>query len=101
MPWPKTSRHARGYGSAWTKLRTQIWSRDSGICQPCLRMAPPRTTIGTDVHHIRAKADHGSDDPSNLEVVCRTCHERLTAEAQGHTVKRRYRVALDGTMVEC
>ena len=101
MPWPRTSRHQRGYSNDWDRLRKRIMARDCGLCQPCLRMEPSRTTLGTEVHHKRAKADHGTDDPSNLEVVCATCHERLTAEAQGRTVKRRHRVALDGTLIEC
>lgn len=101
MPWPSTSRHQRGYGSAWVRTRERIMARDCGLCQPCLRMDPPRTTLGTQVHHKRSKADHGTDDPVNLEVVCSACHERITAEQQGRTVTKPYRVLLDGTIVEC
>ena len=101
MAWPTTSRHQRGYGAAWIKTRKRIVARDAGLCQPCLRMDPPRTTLGTDVHHIKAKADGGTDDPGNLELVCNPCHERLSAEQQGRTLPKPCRVLLDGTIVEC
>ena len=71
------SRHERGYGTAWEKLRKQILSRDKGLCQVCLevgRYSPART-----VDHIKPKALGGTDDPINLRAICDACHKRKTA----------------------
>lgn len=67
----------RGYGSAWRRLRTQILQRDSYLCQSC--KAQGRYVTATDVDHILAKAHGGTDDPSNLQSLCRSCHQTKTA----------------------
>lgn len=94
MAWDKTSRHARGYGSVWVKLRETIIARDMGLCQPCKRkgkLTPYRKGEGFAVDHITPKANGGTDDPANLELTCEPCHttktEREAAEAQGRKVK--------------
>jgi 5-methylcytosine-specific restriction protein A len=90
--WHKTSRHARGYGSRWVKLRAIIMQRDQYLCQPCLRTGRP--TPATAVDHITAKAAGGTDDPSNLECVCDRCHKAKTqAEATG---RKRLTFGADG-----
>jgi hypothetical protein len=33
MAWGTKSRHERGYGAAWAKLRPQIMERDCSLCQ--------------------------------------------------------------------
>lgn len=83
------SRHERGYGSAWDKLRARILQRDAGICQPCL--AQGRVHDATHVDHKVSKGEwrriHGSlagvDDESNLQAINVDCHKAKTArEAQ-------------------
>jgi 5-methylcytosine-specific restriction protein A len=69
----KRTRHERGYGSAWVRLRKQILDRDYHLCQHC--KAKGRVTPAFEVHHIKRKADGGSDDPSNLVSICHACHE--------------------------
>ena len=71
------TRHQRGYGYAWEKLRTVILKRDAGLCQPCLALG--RLTPGNIVDHIKAKAEAGTDDPDNLQVICKPCHTMKTA----------------------
>ena len=63
MPWPRTSRHQRGYGAAWVKTREQVLLRDSYLCQPCRRKG--RLTVGNEVHHILPRSRGGSDDMEN------------------------------------
>ena len=92
MAWSKESRHARGYGWQWVKLRDRIMRRDMHLCQSC--NAKGRATPATEVHHIKAKADGGTDDPSNLTAICRECHEAATREQTGRREIRR--VGLDG-----
>jgi 5-methylcytosine-specific restriction protein A len=87
----KGSRHERGYGAAWVKLRESILRRDNYLCQACLTTGRP--TEATHVDHITPKAKGGSDDEGNLQSLCKPCHEAKTtaeaAEAQGRTVKDR------------
>ena len=101
MAWSTESRHTRGYGSTWTKLRETIIKRDFGLCQACKRegrLNPYRKGQGFAVDHIIAKAAGGTDEPGNLELKCGPCHlaktEREAADAQGRTV--RPTIGLDG-----
>lgn len=94
MAWPKTSRHARGYGTEWDKLRLVVLERDGWACQcpECLRRPPGWTA--TEVDHIRSKADGGDDSLENLRAVNSACHRRLTTLGKGH--KPRIEVGVDG-----
>ena len=78
------SRHERGYGSRWTKLRMRILKRDMYLCQPCMRedRVTPLAVNPYDhaVDHILAKSFGGSEDPSNLEATCKTCHDAKSVE---------------------
>ncbi|EET9690677.1 HNH endonuclease [Escherichia coli] len=71
------SRHQRGYGNAWEKLRAIIWQRDKGLCQNHLRLGVALPASCVD--HIKPKAHGGTDDPANLECLCRRCHAEKTA----------------------
>ncbi|MBA1446770.1 MAG: HNH endonuclease [Chromatiales bacterium] len=71
------SRHQRGYGTVWDKLRKRILLRDDYLCQVCQRAR--RLSPATAVDHIRAKALGGSDDPLNLQSICGLCHSAKTA----------------------
>lgn len=71
------SRHDRGYGSAWVKLRQLVMERDRGLCQCCLRQG--RISPAQQVDHIKPKAEGGSDSPDNLEAICCECHKVKTA----------------------
>jgi len=83
------SRHERGYGWAWTKLRKRILERDGGLCQPCLR--EDRITLATAVDHIVSKSEGGTDDESNLQAICNDCHDAKTAleSARGRSKQHR------------
>lgn len=78
------SRHARGYGSAWDKLRLEILARDCGLCQVCL--AGGVVCEGTNVDHVVSKGEwmrrrgtlDGVDHPSNLRCICTPCHAKKT-----------------------
>ncbi|MDE9553419.1 HNH endonuclease [Xenorhabdus bovienii] len=71
------SRHARGYGSQWDKLKISVKQRDNHLCQHCLRQG--RAITGTTVDHIQPKAHGGTDALSNLQLLCETCHQQKTA----------------------
>lgn len=71
------SRHDRGYGAEWIRLRNRIMQRDCGLCQPCLR--EQRITKAVAVDHIVPKSERGSDDDDNLQAICKDCHATKTA----------------------
>ena len=87
MAWEHSkSRHARGYGSAWERIRASVLRRDSHLCQPCL--AKGRPTPATQVDHITPKAKGGTDDRDNLQAICDECHDAKTAADSGRRAKR-------------
>lgn len=71
------SRHERGYGTKWDRLRTVVLSRDKHLCQQCLREG--RAIEAKTVDHITPKAHGGTDAESNLQSLCWPCHYRKTA----------------------
>lgn len=73
------SRHQRGYGTAWDKLREIVLRRDCGICQPCAKDG--LVHVGTHVDHIVAKEEGGTDDLANLQCICKERH-RLKTQAE-------------------
>lgn len=89
------SRHARGYGAAWDKLRRVILERDGYRCRCAACVAGARLWPATHVDHIISKAEwlrtHGSlagcDDPTNLRAMARVCHERKSAEERGYIIR--------------
>lgn len=83
------SRHERGYGTAWDRLREQVMQRDKRLCQPCLRKSN-RPTVATQVDHIVPKARGGTDDLSNLQAICGPCHTAKTARDNGRRPKRQF-----------
>ena len=76
------TRHQRGYGSAWVKIRKRILKRDKGLCQPCMKLGLLSTANTVD--HIIPKAEGGTDDANNLQAICDPCHNAKTRqESQG------------------
>lgn len=92
MPWSRTSRHERGYGTQWDKTRLRILKRDNYLCQPCL--AEGRIHTANEVDHRIPKAKGGTDDDDNLQAINHDCHVAKTTRENGGTPKRRY--GLDG-----
>lgn len=105
MAWSKLSRHVRGYGTAWDKLRVRILERDAGLCQPCLRATPERIHGGTHVDHIISKAkakrmkwtDEQIDAESNLQCINAECHKAKSAAEEGRMV--RAETGVDGWLI--
>lgn len=75
------TRHERGYGAAWQRLRVQVIARDRGLCQPCKAAGKVRKFDAVD--HIKPKAQGGTDDLSNLRCICADCHAAKST-AEGH-----------------
>ena len=96
----RPSRHARGYGSDWVRLRKQVLSRDRHLCQPCIKAGRP--ALATEVDHICAKAEGGTDDMANLQAICSPCHKAKTAgmPAGSTTRQKRWVTGRDGWPVK-
>lgn len=80
------SRHERGYGSVWVKIRRQALERDQHKCVLCLSEGVH--TPATEVDHIIPKAIGGDDSLSNLQSICKAHHKEKTA-AESSTGRHR------------
>lgn len=71
--WHKANDHRTLTGRPWRRLRLQILERDGYRCQPCKRRG--YVTEATEVDHVIALAQGGTDELSNLQAICVPCHE--------------------------
>ena len=81
--WQRTdpsSKHR--YGAHWEETRARVLRQEPN-CRICGKPA-------TDVDHIVAHADGGTDDRSNLRPLCREDHKKATSE-QNRARRRRKR----------
>lgn len=78
-PDERPSSNRRGYDKTWRKIRRYILANEP-LCRSCLSIG--RITAATDVHHIIAKRDGGTNDPENLAALCHSCHSKLTARGE-------------------
>lgn len=71
----------RGYGSAWRRTAAAAianWKTQHGNWCPGWQVpGHPATDLTGD--HITPKAAGGSDEPSNVQVLCRGCNSRKHA----------------------
>ncbi len=91
---PSGSTTQRGYGWHWQKLRETILTRDSYLCIPC--RAKGNITPAEEVDHIKGKAQGGSDEPENLQSICKECHAIKTTKENGGTPKVKRLIGADG-----
>ena len=88
-PWLTSkgkSSSERGYGVEWVKQRAKALKRDGYLCQYCFIQG--RMKKATEVDHVIAKANGGSNDLSNLLSTCNPCHKNKTAQDRKQSIKR-------------
>jgi len=68
------------YDSNWELRRARVL-REEPLCRVC-------GVPATDVDHIVAHADGGTDNRENLRAVCKPCHKKHTAEQNRARRKR-------------
>jgi len=71
----------RGFGRPWRRLREFILSRDPLCVNPF--GIEGHVALSTDVDHILPVAQGGTEEPSNLQGLCHSCHSRKTATEVG------------------
>lgn len=76
------SAHQRGYTQAWrTAAATAVATHRAAHGQWCpgWQIAPHEASDLT-ADHITPKAAGGTDEPSNVQVLCRSCNSRKHAQ---------------------
>jgi 5-methylcytosine-specific restriction protein A len=89
MAWKHgTTRQQRGYGRAHEKMREHLLSTVI-LCEECKKNG--RYTPGTHADHVIAKAKGGTDDRSNYQLLCASCHAAKSIHDQGKNPRLRKR----------
>jgi 5-methylcytosine-specific restriction protein A len=68
------------------------------LCVMCLAKKPQRVTAATEVDHILALVNGGTETDGNRQGLCKACHRDKTAADLGHRVKRQ--IGADGWPIE-
>lgn len=84
---PERYGQGRG-GRPWARLRKAVLERDRYQCVPCRDKGD--LTMATQVDHITPKSEGGTDQMSNLQSICDTCHKVKTADESRRGVKRAF-----------
>ncbi|MEA1015597.1 HNH endonuclease [Sphingosinicella sp. LY1275] len=93
------TRQQRGYGREHERMRDELL-RTVILCEECTRNG--RTTPGTHADHIVPKAKGGTDERSNYQLLCASCHALKSIHDQGKNPRLRKRrvIALDGWPID-
>lgn len=75
------------------ETRVQIHSRDHNLCRCC-------GARGTQCHHVQFKSQGGSDDPSNLILLCSECHHDKAHGADSRRYRELFRKYIWLLMIE-
>lgn len=81
----------RTRGRKWMQIRASILS-DNPLCVIC--KAKGIIKQATQVDHIQALTNEGTDDTNNLQSICTECHKIKTAQDLGQTP--RPTIGMDG-----
>lgn len=88
MPWkpPAVGNKARQYDERWRRIRAQTLLAEP-LCRLCLSAG--RTVPATVVDHIKPLADGGTHESSNLQPLCKRCHDAIKTPADAAARKAR------------
>jgi 5-methylcytosine-specific restriction enzyme A len=87
------SANDRGYGSQWGTLRKIVLAEEP-LCRDIwgVHARDGEVVPTTDVDHIVPREQGGTDDRSNLQGLCHSCHSIKTAREDGGFGNRRSKV---------
>lgn len=69
-------------------------AKEQPLCAHCLK--DHRFVPGTETDHIVPLHRGGTDQPSNLQRLCRDCHEAKTRTDMGYSTKAKVTIGVDG-----
>ncbi len=95
------TRQQRGYGRDHERMREHLLQTVI-LCEECRRKDPPRVTAGTHADHIVSKAKGGTDDRSNYQLLCASCHALKSIHDQGKNprLRKRRTIGHDGWPID-
>ena len=93
------TRQQRGYGRDHEKMREHLLQTVI-LCEECTRQGKVR--VGTHADHRISKAKGGTDDRSNYQLLCASCHALKSIHDQGKNprLRKRHATGLDGWPIE-
>ena len=65
------------YPSNWSSIRRKVYQRDGYVCQNCGTKGGPKGNAELHAHHIVPLSDGGSNETSNLQTLCKDCHDAI------------------------
>jgi 5-methylcytosine-specific restriction endonuclease McrA len=74
----------------WRKVQTLVRIRDKARCVVCGKP-------GWEVHHVVYRSHGGKDEPRNLALLCKVCHEDAHAKLIALVSSKRGWRAMKGT----
>jgi len=74
---PEGIDYQNGEQAGFWNLREYILYRDNHTCCGCKGKSKDNIL---EIHHIVQRKDGGTDKPSNLVTLCKTCHDGYTRE---------------------
>ena len=67
--------YQQGTLAGWENMKAYAKWRDGNKCRVCGKSPRTNSSVRLEVHHIRRRADGGSDTPDNVVTLCHECHE--------------------------